>query len=67
MKISRISFAALLVLAAACSGDVTSSEPAQLTPAAASQSQSTDGQASSPDVGTDAEEDSGLLGSGAGR
>jgi hypothetical protein len=65
MKISRISFAALLVLAAACSGDVTSSDPAQLTPAAASQSQSADAPDSTP-AETEESPTSGLVGSSGG-
>jgi opacity protein-like surface antigen len=63
MKITRISFAAVLVLAAAaCSADVTAPEPAQLAPAAASQTES----AADPGTtasGSESSPDGGLLGS----
>lgn len=65
MKI-RVSFAAaLLALTAACSGDATSPEPAQIAPAAASQAHSTD----APDLAPAETEDSpasGLVGSSGG-
>jgi hypothetical protein len=67
MKISRISFAAVLLLAAAaCSADVTAPEPAQLAPGAPSQTEiaadpgaTSAGSESSPDG-------SGLVGSSGG-
>lgn len=68
MKTSRIALAALLALAAAaCSGDVTAPEPAQLAPASASQSATAvEAEAADPAGTEEAPDGSGLVGSSGG-